>query len=417
MDKVLGIIAEYNPFHNGHLYHLTESKKITGANYSVAVISGNFTQRGVPSIINKWEKAKMALLSGVDLVIELPTLYAISSSENFAEGGIKILNSLGIVDFISFGAETADISCLSNIANILYDEPDKYKKLLYAELKSGLSFPKAREIALETYIKSNKNIMGNFDGYNIEQILSSPNNILGIEYLKALKKINSNIEPVCISRVANNYSSNEYSNNIASSTAIRNLLNLKKYDEIKNLLPNKSYSVLMENINNGTFIENINVFEKEIVYCFRKMSLQEIKNLPDVSEGLEFSIKNAFNSSNSLLEIMNMVKSKRYTFTRLQRIFLYGLLGITKDNMQISRDSTPFIRVLGFNENGKKLLNKINKNVQIVTSVKKFVDKNKNDNFSKLIEKDILSTNIYTLGFRNNSVSNLDFTNEIIKIK
>ena len=171
MDKVLGTIAEYNPFHNGHLYHLTESKKITGANYSIAVISGNFTQRGVPSIINKWEKAKMALLSGVDLVIELPTLYAISSSENFAEGGIKILNSLGIVDFISFGAETADISCLSNIANILYDEPDKYKKLLYAELKSGLSFPKAREIALETYIKSNKNIMSNFDGYNIEQIL------------------------------------------------------------------------------------------------------------------------------------------------------------------------------------------------------------------------------------------------------
>ena len=165
MSTVLGIIAEYNPFHNGHLYHLKESKKATGAEYTVAIISGNFTQRGSTSIIDKWKKTEMALQNGVDLIIELPVLYSISSSENFAEGSIKILNSLGIIDFLSFGSETSDIKILNNFANILYDEPKEYKKILSNYLDTGLSFPKARENALLEYIKNFEDVNTNFDNY------------------------------------------------------------------------------------------------------------------------------------------------------------------------------------------------------------------------------------------------------------
>ena len=180
MHKILGIIAEYNPFHNGHLYHLENSKKITGCEYTIAIISGNFTQRGSTSIVDKWQKTKMALSNGIDLVIELPTLYAISSSENFADGAIKILNSLNIVDYLAFGTETNDISKLDKIAEILSDEPTEYKSILSNELKKGISFPKARENALSIYL--------NNDEYS--NILSFPNNILGIEYLKKNSIIN-----------------------------------------------------------------------------------------------------------------------------------------------------------------------------------------------------------------------------------
>ena len=152
MGKVLGIIVEYNPFHNGHLYHLQESKKQTGSTYTVAIMSGNFTQRGSTSIIDKWSKAEIALYCGVDLVIELPVLYSISSAENFADGAIKILDSLKVVDYLSFGAETADIPTLQQIAEVLYTEPRKYKTFLSHELRKGLSFPKARENALMMYL-------------------------------------------------------------------------------------------------------------------------------------------------------------------------------------------------------------------------------------------------------------------------
>ena len=360
LSTVLGIIAEYNPFHNGHLYHLKESKKATGAEYTVAIISGNFTQRGSTSIIDKWKKTEMALQNGVDLIIELPVLYSISSSENFAEGSIKILNSLGIIDFLSFGSETSDIKILNNFANILYDEPKEYKKILSNYLDTGLSFPKARENALLEYIKNFEDVNTNFDNY--KNILSSPNNILGIEYLKALKKYKSSIKPVCIKRSIADYNSSDISINtsIASATAIRELIKNKNFNTIKTVIPEKSYSILADCINSGCIIPDLNCFEKEIIYVLRKMSIKEIANLPDVSEGLEFLIKKAVNSCNTLTELLNTIKSKRYTITRLQRILLYALLDISKKDMKLSKEvDSPYIRVLGFNDNGKKLISKI----------------------------------------------------------
>ncbi len=409
MGKVLGIISEYNPFHNGHLYHLIKSKKITNAEYTIAVIGGNFTQRGNASLIDKWSKTEMALLNGIDLVIELPLLYSISSAENFAEGAIKILDSLQIVDAISFGTETSDINTLNKFADILYNEPKEYKALLSHELSKGMSYPKARENALMLYLN---------DIRRFAPILSSPNNILGIEYLKAIKKYKSNIIPISIQRIKTGYNDINFSGNIASATAIRNLVLNHEYNDLNRILPISSYSILKENIQKGHIVRDISNFDKIVLYKLRNMSTEELLNLPDVSEGLEYSIKKAADSCNTIYELINIVNSKRYTKTRLQRILLYALLNITKKDIQISKRSMPYIRILGFNEKGKYIVSQLsqNKRLNLITSVKKFTDKNTNKNLQLMLQKDINATNTYTLGFENDSWSNLDYTQKIITI-
>lgn len=410
MSKVLGIVAEYNPFHNGHLYHLEKSKKDTNSNYTVAIMSGNFTQRGSTSLIDKWSKAEAAIQCGVDLVIELPVLYAISSAENFAEGAIKILDSLKVVDSISFGAETADIEILDKCADVLLHEPRGYKTLLSHELKKGLSYPKARENALMMYLN---------DIRKFANVLSSPNNILGIEYLKALKKLKSNIQPVAIPRYEAGYNDLTYTGNIASSTAIRNIIKNNGFHALQNLMPAPSYATLVQNIKAGHIVPDISVFDKEIIYMLRKMTTSEIAELPDVSEGLEFAIKNAANSCNSVIEFLDIIKSKRYTTTRLQRILLYALLGITKKDRAFSKKFQPYVRVLGLNKKGKFLISEIakaNPKLEIITSVKRFTDDNANKNLKTVLDKDIWATNVYTLGYEEDSLNNLDFTKKIVTL-
>lgn len=411
MSNVLGIISEYNPFHNGHLHHLNESKRISHSDYSIAIMTGNFTQRGEPSIVDKWSKAKMAIESGVDLVIELLTLYAISSAENFASGAIKILNSLGIVDYISFGSESDDISVLNDVANVLCAEPDEYKTLLSHELSKGVSFPKAREKALMMYLNNVR---------RFANVLSSPNNILGIEYLKALKRQKSNIQPITIKREGTGHNDNiiSSSSKIASASAIRNLCLSNDISILQNVMPESSYNILNDNIKKGNVVNNLSAFDKEIIYTLRKMSTDEISNLPDVSEGLEFAIKSAANECNSVVELLSIVDTKRYTKTRIQRILLYAILGITKKDMQVSMNITkPYIRILGFNDKGKGILSEIskkNRRLELVSSVKKFVDKGPNKNLKLMMEKDIWATNVYTLGYEYESKANLDFTQKLI---
>lgn len=410
MGKVLGIVCEYNPFHNGHLYHLEELKKITGSNYSIAIMSGNFTQRGSTAIIDKWSRAETALKAGIDLVIELPTLYAISSAENFAEGAIHILDSLKIVDYVGFGAETSDIDVLDNIADVLYNEPRAYKTLLSHELNKGFSFPKARENALLIYLNNIRKYVN---------VVSAPNNILGIEYIKALKKYKSIIKPVSIARFEAGHNDLSYHSNIASGTTIRNIIKNGNFDILRRLVPENTYSILMDNIKQTHIVPDLSVFEKQIFYNLRKMSIDEIRELPDVTEGLEFSIKKAANSCNSIYEFLNIIKSKRYTSTRLQRILLYSLLGITKKDMELSKKVTPYIRVLGLNNKGKFMISEIakaNPKLEIITSVKRFLDSSNNKNLKLMLNKDIFATDVYTLGFSYDSCSNLDFTKKIITI-
>jgi len=405
MNKILAIIAEYNPFHNGHLYHLQKSKKELKPDYSICIMSGNFCERGDTSIIDKWSKTETALKCGFDMVIELPVLYSISSAENFAEGSLKILDAFDDVT-LSFGSETGDLDSLKNIANILYNEPKEYKTILSHELSKGVSYPKARENALLIYLN---------DVRKYANLLSCPNNILGIEYLKAIKKLKSKVTPYTVKRIDAGYNSLKIKDRLASATAIRNLL--KENQDVKKLIPTPSFNIISENINNGTVINDISVFEKEIIYTLRKMSIQEISNLQDVTEGLENVIKQAANNCNNLEDLIESIKSKRYTRSRIQRILLYSILNITKKDIQDSYRTKPYVRVLGVSNRGKHLLSYISdpkSKYPVVTSVKKFMDSNNNKILKNMLEKDILASNIYTLGYENDSKANLDYTKKLV---
>ncbi len=407
MDGILGIVSEYNPFHNGHLHHLQKSKELTKTDFSVVVMSGNFVQRGDTSLVNKWVKTEMALEAGVDLVIELPTVYAISSAENFADGAVKILNSLGVVDFISFGSEIGEIAPLNDVANILYQEPKEFSSLITAQLKSGLSYPRAREIALSQFF-------GNSKRYS--EILNNPNNILGIEYLKSLKKHRSHITPLTIKRDYSDYNSKQVKKGIASATAIRTMVQNKK--NVHYVVPYETYELLDKEINYGKIISSLSCFEKEIIYTLRRMTLSEIANLPDVSEGLENKIKMAANTCNKLDDLIKNIKSKRYTQSRIQRILLYALLNISSKDISSSRRVNPYIRVLGFNKHGKRIISAIaaaNPKLNIIVSVKKFMENSNNNTLRNMISKDILATNIYTLGYEKDPIANLDYTHKVIE--
>lgn len=408
MSRTVGIIAEYNPFHNGHYYHMQKAKQEANADYCVAVISGNFTQRGDTSIVNKWAKAYMAICGGADLVIELPTIYSVSSAENFANGAIKILDSLKIVDSFAFGAEANDLATLNNIANVLYDEPKGYTNILNHELKQGISYPAARENAIMMYLNDIK---------RYANVLKSSNNILAIEYLKALKMQKSSLNPIMIKRQKVYYNDKHIINDFASATGIRELLRKKDYSKLQKVVPRSTYQILGQQAKRGELVLGLEKYEKEIIYTLRKMSIEEIADLPDVSEGLENAIKNAANNYNNLSDFINSVKSKRYTQTRIQRICIYALLGINKKMMDTSRKIVPYARVLGFNQNGKMLLSEItmrNPKINMVTSVKKYMDQNKNKQLTEMLNTDIFSTDVYTLGYEYESKANLDFTNKII---
>ena len=412
MNNVLAIIGEYNPFHNGHLYHIKESKELTNSDYTILIMSGNFVQRGAPALIDKWKRSQMAIENGIDLVVELPVLYSISSAENFANGSIQILNSLKIVNTLSFGSECGNISLLNDFTQVLTSEPPEYKTLLEHELSKGLSFPKARENALMLYL-------GDIRKYS--NILNSPNNTLGIEYLKALQLSKSKIKAFTLQRQSSAHNSLKVENGFSSGTAIRNMIFENDFDSLFSVMPKSSYEILIDALRSGEYIADLSSFEKEIIFKLRNMYIDEIAELPDVSEGLENLIKESVSNCNTLDELIEKIKSKRYTRTRIQRILLYALLGYTKSDYEIlKKNPVPYIRVLGFNDKGKELLSSISKNnkkLNVITSVKQFMDKNKKSkSWISLLEKDILSTDIYTLGYSNNSKAGLDYTKKLITL-
>ena len=404
MAKVLGIIAEYNALHNGHIYHLQSAKSQTESDYVVAILTGNFTQRGNTSLLNKWEKTNVALRNGVDLVIELPTIYSISSAENFANGAIKILDTIGIVDYLAFGMENPDLTNMLKIAKTLTSEPSKYKKLLNFELDKGLSYSKSVQNA----------IMHFYGDATYADYFKGSNNVLAIEYLKALRKNKSKITPIGIKREKVYYNSNKIIDEFASSSGIRRLLMRSDYADIRKVTPKYSYEVLMENIKNGTYVKDIQSFSNIIFYKLRNMSLDQLRNVPEVSEGLENALKNEARETNNLITFVNNVKSKRYSQNRIQRILLYILLDITIKDMEMSKKVIPYIRVLGFNESGRKLLSEINWRANTITSVKRFEESNINKKYKTMLDIDKRATDIYTLGYQNNSVCGLDYTKRVI---
>ena len=409
--NICGIVAEYNPFHNGHAYHIEQTKKETNCDAVVVIMSGNFIQRGVPALFDKWTRTKMALKNGVDLVIELPTYYATSSAEYFAQGSISLLDGLGVVKNISFGSNTNDLDALKRIANVLYLEPENYKKLLQSELKRGTSYPIARSNALKNFLKKE------YDAKYIADILMDSNNILGIEYLKALLYSNSSIKPIIVERKGEGYNSKNIVDNICSATAIRELLEKGDLKTVQEVMPEKSFEIMNNEILNGRSPMFLKNFEKEILYELRKSTTEELYNIADVTEGLENLLKKASCEGMELEQMINIIKTKRYTRTRIQRILLHTLLDVRKPDIEDYKYNPQYIRVLGFNKTGEKILSQIgnNSNLPVVTSVSKFL-KNANDTGRKMIEKDIMATNIYTLGYQIPKYRNmnLDYTTPIV---
>ena len=402
MKKTLAIIAEYNPFHNGHLYQIKKAKEITGAENVIVIMSGNFTQRGDTSLINKFEKTKIALQNEVNMVIELPVIYSISSAENFALGAINIINQLK-VDYLVFGIEEENIEKLEEISEILVNENQNFKIKLKENLKKGKSYPKSREEA----------ILKVLSGENVKKIINKPNNILAIEYLKILKKIKSNIKPIGIKRNIVEHNSQKSKKNFASGTYIRKLFNENKFDEIKKLVPKKSYKILKEQYNQKTYVSSLEEFSDIIIYKIRTMTLKQLKNIPEILEGLENKLKKIAGESKTTTEIIEKVSNKRYTKTRISRILTYILLEITKEQMQKSKEIIPYIRVLGTNK--VDLLKEIELK-KIITSLKKYEKINKDENLKELLEIDKKATNIYTIKYKKTSKSNLDYTEKFIII-
>lgn len=392
MSSKLCIISEYNPFHFGHLYHLNESISQTNADFKVAIISGNFVQRGEPSIINKWEKAKVALSAGFDLVLELPTLYAISSAENFANGSVKIANQIGS-DYISFGTESGDLKKLKNLSSLINKNEKEYITNVKEKIAEGFSYPKSQELVID------KMFGDEFLG------VCKPNNILGLEYLKSLNAISSKIIPITVKRDFEK----------SSSSDVRALLRTSgfKIENLKDKIPDFSYEILAENIDNGNAVLSLKAFEKEIIYVLRTIDNEKLKNIPDVPENMLSNLKKVACSTNSLDELITTLKNKSITQARIQRILLYILLGITKSDMELSKRITPYVRVLGMSENGKKILSDISKDINVITSVKAFEKICDDSDLLRMLEIDKRATDIYTLAYARDSVANLDYTMRI----
>ena len=384
--KITGIITEYNPFHNGHLFHLNSIKNQLESDAVVCVMSGNFVQRGLPAVLDKWSRAKMAILNGVDLVIELPSVYAVSSAEFFSFGAVSILNSTGVINNICFGSESGNINTLNSIAHILVNESSEFKEQLRANLKEGLSFPKAREKALYDLLKDDKN------AEDIISYITSPNNILGIEYCKSLKVLNSSIKPCTIKRTGSGYNDSEALTSLASATSIRKLIKEEGYEKCISLMPEASYNVLEQSLSAGIQIPDVEDMFKYIKYKLLSDS-SLISRIPDISEGLDYKILNEIRKASSYNELLFNIKSKRYTLTRVSRILCQIYLGFENyDIMSLRKTSPQYIRVLGFNETGQKILKMIKEksNCTLITKMPK-------NDIDPMLQMDINSTNLYSL--------------------
>ncbi|MFL0163520.1 nucleotidyltransferase [Candidatus Clostridium helianthi] len=377
-----GIITEYNPFHKGHEYHLINAKSDTNADGIVCVMSGNFMQRGIPAIIDKWKRAEIAIKNGVDLVLELPLVYSISSAEHFAFGSVSLLNSLGVIDHLYFGSEEGNISILEDIAKVLVSEPLRYKKLLKDNLDLGLPFHLSRANALKDYLNSNK----------LLDTISNSNNILGIEYIKSLIRLNSEIVPKTIKREGSLYNDINISDSFASATSIRKHLKEKSLNDLADIMPKASYDILLNlSSSNYPFIFEEDTFK----YIKYKLLTNErsLSNLPDVSEGIDNKILKEILKSNSLNELILNSKSKRYTYTRISRILLQSFLNLEDfDLLNLSKSSVPYARVLAFNSTGQRILKSIkaNSSINLITKVPR-------NNQCDHLKIDILGTKAYSL--------------------
>ena len=407
--KTAGIVCEYNPLHNGHIYHLNETRRLSGADALVLAMSGNFVQRGEPAILDKWERARLAVSAGADLVLEIPTLYCLADAGRYAKGGIGTLKALGICDFISFGSESGDLESLSLIAERLADNKEEIDRLISEKKDLGVSFPTARELAYEKIFgdegkRAIKDAVGDADkdanqdannGRNAE-IPTSSNDILAIEYLKQIS--DSGLKPITIKRIGASY--NEELNaekQFQSASAIRKAL--EKGEDVSPYVP---ADVLLK-LNQARALGRFGKPAEErlfnlIRYAIISSTAEQIDECPSGGEGLGNRIKEAVVKSDNLQDLLLASKSKRYTYTRLSRLALQILLGM--DRRMYDYETIPYIRILAVSERGRELLSIIKKKELNSAPLLTNINKNCNELSSygkSVLDLDIKAVDIYNM--------------------
>ena len=383
--KTAGIIAEYNPFHTGHEYQIKYVKEKLGADFVVIAMSGNFVQRGTPALFSKYVRAEMALKGGADLILELPVSSSTASAELFAKGGVQLLDGIGVTDILCFGSECGDTRILMELAKLLVDEPPEFQAALRLNLKEGMTFPKARSQALTEVLP---------EPWKYQQVLSSPNNILGIEYCKAILREKSSISPVAIKREGNDYHEKSLAENIfPSASAIRKaIMDTYNARTLENFLPESCRDVFFQTVSDHNYL-----LENDLDLIYRYRLLQETEELLcsylDMSHSLARRILSCRNQYETFSQFANQLKTKDITHTRIQRALLHMLLHIHNVPEQI-----PYARVLGFRKSSASLLGEIKKHSRIPL-LTKLSDASKvlqeNPHSLDLLEETTFSSNLY----------------------
>lgn len=426
--KVVGIIAEYNPFHNGHAYQIDTIRKNTNADYIIVAMSGDFVQRGTPAIIDKYARTQMALSCGADLVIELPTLWAASSAESFAMAGVTLFDKIGCIDAICFGAETNNLPLLTHIAKLLTEEPQWYHNALSTYLKNGLSFPAARANALCDYFTDAAS-----DANTLRTTLNEPNNILAIEYLKAIKKRGSSLSPYLIKREGAGYHETIFHDSpsapVASATAIRNALTKYTTDdsgtspsalsELSAAIPQDVLGILEEYLSSCPLLQ-ADDFSSILSYLLLSKSPSEIAGIADSNEEIANRLfKNRFQCS-SFSRFCALNKSRDITYTRVSRILLHLILNITDTDYEHGKalDYIPYLRILGFRRDSSALFRRIKETtcVPLISKLAATPDLLAS-NALWMLEKDIFAADLYeqTISQKaKKTTSRSEYTREIV---
>jgi predicted nucleotidyltransferase len=352
--KVLGIISEYNPLHNGHLYHINQSIQQVKPDYTIVVMSGNVVQRGKLALMDKWSRTSIALQANIDLVIELPSIFACQSAESFAFGAIQLLTKLGIVTDLSFGSESNNLPALQAISDILVEEPVAFKTFLHEQLNSGCGFASARARALIHYFTLTNQTP--LDPVDITTILSASNDILGIEYLKAIKQLNANLIVHTVKRQGPGYHSQAISEAFVSATKIRSMVCSSDIISAATYMPHYSYHVLQTALTTGSMPDHA-IYSKLALFHLRSLPTKTLSQISDVSEGLEHRILREAHHATTLTDLIEAIKTKRYTYTRINRIILSAVLNITQEQLSFYlSNGSPYVRILGFKQDALVVL-------------------------------------------------------------
>ena len=401
-NRTVGVVCEYNPFHNGHEYQLKNIREKYGDDTAiVAVMSGNFTQRGEAAIFEKHTRAKAALMCGADLVIELPINFAVSSAERFAYGAVSILDALGCVDEINFGSECGDIKKLTLLSDIV--ESDEIKRLTSEIMTSGVTFAAARQSAVERLYDS-----------ETAMILKSPNNTLGIEYIKAAKKLGSKMSFSTVERSGVSHDSHIAVENMASASFIRDNILKNGIDSIEKYVPQKAFLLYKEDVELKKAPHDIKYTERGVLDRLRRLKADDWEKVPDVSEGLHNRIYDVIRKSASLDDIFFQIKTKRYTLARIRRIILLGYLGVYSEE---SLREAEYIRVLGMNRRGMAVLRAAKKTASIPVGTSLADLEKLSDKAARFAHSESCSTDLYMLMCEKIFPCSADYTIPVVIIK